>query len=92
MTEVVRIGKGRFDRQTSLSKGPSGLARLAREHGTPVVRFAGSVQREDELELSLFHKVVDLPPGNRRAYRPPRCCARPPCAGQRARLKGGGRP
>lgn len=60
MADVVLTGEGRFDRQTSLGKGPGGLARLAREHGTPVVLFAGCVRREDGLELSLFHEVVDL--------------------------------
>ncbi|MFP2905100.1 glycerate kinase, partial [Pyxidicoccus sp. 3LFB2] len=35
-------------------------ARLAREHGTPVVLFAGCVDRRDGLELDLFHEVVEL--------------------------------
>jgi glycerate kinase len=60
LADVVLTGEGRFDRQTSLGKGPGGLARRAREHGTPVVLFAGGVQREDGLELDLFHEVVDL--------------------------------
>ncbi|MCY1020945.1 glycerate kinase [Pyxidicoccus sp. MSG2] len=60
MADVVLTGEGRFDRQTSLGKGPGGLARLAREHGTPVVLFAGCVDRKDGLELHLFHEVVDL--------------------------------
>ncbi|MBZ4416948.1 glycerate kinase [Myxococcus sp. RHSTA-1-4] len=60
LADVVLTGEGRFDRQTSLGKGPGGLARLAREHGTPVVLFAGSVKREDGLELDLFHEVVEL--------------------------------
>ncbi|WP_338864382.1 glycerate kinase [Myxococcus stipitatus] len=60
LAEVVLTGEGRFDRQTSLGKGPGGLARLAREHGTPVELFAGSVRRDDGLELDLFHTVVDL--------------------------------
>jgi len=60
LAEVVLTGEGRFDRQTSLGKGPGGLARLAREHGTPVELFAGSVSRDGGIELDLFHTVVDL--------------------------------
>ncbi|AKF83060.1 glycerate kinase [Myxococcus fulvus 124B02] len=60
LAEVVLTGEGRFDRQTSLGKGPGGLARLAREHGTPVELFAGSVRRDEGVELDLFHTVVDL--------------------------------
>jgi glycerate kinase len=60
MADVVLTGEGCFDRQTSLGKGPGGLARLAREHGTPVVMFAGSVRRWDGPELPLFHEVVEL--------------------------------
>lgn len=60
LADVVLTGEGRFDRQTSLGKGPGGLARLAREHGTPVVLFAGGVDRTDGLELDLFHEVVEL--------------------------------
>ncbi|MCP3140145.1 glycerate kinase [Pyxidicoccus xibeiensis] len=60
LADVVLTGEGRFDRQTSMGKGPGGLARLAREHGTPVVLFAGCVDRSDGLELDLFHEVVDL--------------------------------
>jgi len=33
---------------------------VAREHGTPVVMFAGSVRRWDGPELPLFHEVVEL--------------------------------
>ncbi|AKQ64459.1 Glycerate kinase [Myxococcus hansupus] len=60
MADVVLTGEGRFDRQTSLGKGPGGIARLAREHGTPVVLFAGQVRRDEGLELDLFHEVVEL--------------------------------
>jgi glycerate kinase len=60
LADVVLTGEGCFDRQTSLGKGPGGLARLAREHGTPVVMFAGSVRRRDEPELPLFNEVVEL--------------------------------
>ncbi|MBJ6764770.1 glycerate kinase [Myxococcaceae bacterium JPH2] len=60
LADVVLTGEGQFDRQTSLGKGPGALAQLAREHGTQVVLFAGSVRREDGLNPSLFHQVVDL--------------------------------
>ena len=60
MADVVLTGEGRFDRQTALGKGPGGIARLAREHSTPVVLFAGQVQRDEGLALDLFHEVVEL--------------------------------
>ncbi|MFP2899982.1 glycerate kinase, partial [Corallococcus sp. 4LFB] len=53
-------GRGRFDRQTSMGKGPVALARLARAQGTHVVLFAGIVQRDNGPELSLFREVVEL--------------------------------
>ena len=60
LADLVLTGEGRFDRQTWLGKGPVALARLAREHGTQVVLFAGSVHADAELDLSLFRDVVEL--------------------------------
>ncbi|MCY1035819.1 glycerate kinase [Corallococcus sp. BB11-1] len=60
LADLVLTGEGRFDRQTWLGKGPGALARLAREHGTQVVLFTGSVHADAVLDLSLFREVVEL--------------------------------
>ncbi|NPD29647.1 glycerate kinase [Corallococcus sp. AB004] len=60
LADLVLTGEGRFDRQTSMGKGPVALARLARAQGTHVVLFAGVVQRDNGPELSLFRDVVEL--------------------------------
>ncbi|NOK39481.1 glycerate kinase [Corallococcus exercitus] len=60
LADLVLTGEGRFDRQTSMGKGPVALARLARAQGTHVVLFAGIVQRDNGPELSLFREVVEL--------------------------------
>ncbi|MDY7228710.1 glycerate kinase [Hyalangium rubrum] len=60
VADVVLTGEGRFDRQTALGKGPAALARTSRELGRIVVLFAGSVVREEGVETSLFHQVIDV--------------------------------
>jgi glycerate kinase len=60
VADVVLTGEGRFDRQTALGKGPSALARSGKELGKPVVLFAGSVLREEGLDTSMFHEVIDM--------------------------------
>ncbi|RKH59064.1 glycerate kinase [Corallococcus aberystwythensis] len=60
LADLVLTGEGRFDRQTSMGKGPVALARLARAEGTHVVLFAGVVQRDNGPELTLFQEVVEL--------------------------------
>lgn len=41
--DFVITGEGRLDAQTVMGKAPSGVARLAKKHGRPVIAFAGSV-------------------------------------------------
>lgn len=60
VADVVLTGEGRFDRQTALGKGPAALARSGKELGKPVVLFAGSVVREEGLDTSMFHEVIDV--------------------------------
>ncbi|WP_224365175.1 glycerate kinase [Hyalangium versicolor] len=60
VADAVLTGEGRFDRQTALGKGPSALARSGKELGKPVVLFAGSVVREEGLDTSMFHEVIDV--------------------------------
>lgn len=42
-SDLVITGEGRMDFQSSMGKTPSGVARLAKKHGKPVVAFAGGV-------------------------------------------------
>lgn len=58
--DAVITGEGRFDRQTAMGKGPAALARSGKELGKPVVLFAGSVAREEGLDTSLFHQIIDV--------------------------------
>jgi glycerate kinase len=60
VADAVLTGEGRFDRQTSLGKGPAALARSCKELGKPVVLFAGSVVHEEGLDTSLFQEVIDV--------------------------------
>jgi glycerate kinase len=60
VADAVLTGEGRFDRQTGLGKGPASLARTSRELGKPVVLFAGSVAREEQLETTLFREIIDI--------------------------------
>jgi glycerate kinase len=60
VADAVITGEGRFDRQTALGKGPAALARSGKEMGKPVVLFAGSVAREEGLDTSLFHEIIDV--------------------------------
>ena len=41
--DLVITGEGRFDAQTLRGKTPFGVARIARQHGVPVVVIAGSL-------------------------------------------------
>ena len=50
--DLVITGEGRLDTQTLEGKGPAGIAALARQHGKPVLAFAGSIADD--------HRVADL--------------------------------
>jgi len=59
--DLVVTGEGCLDAQTAGGKGPSGVARLARGAGKPVVAFAGIVHPEG---AALFDAAFALmPPG-----------------------------
>ncbi|WP_042221979.1 glycerate kinase [Oceanobacillus manasiensis] len=45
--DFVITGEGKFDRQTSMGKAPIGVAKLAKEHGIPVIGLAGSINTEE---------------------------------------------
>jgi len=89
LADVVLTGEGCFDRQTSLGKGPGGLARLAGEHGTPVVLFAGRVDRRGGLELNLFNDVVELAARARPEDAPSKVLCKAAARWAAARLEGG---
>jgi len=45
-TDIVITGEGRLDEQTAMGKAPSGVAKLAKEYGKPVLAFAGAVTED----------------------------------------------
>ena len=47
--DVVVTGEGRLDSQTAMGKAPSGVAKLAKHHGVPVIAFSGSVSRDADI-------------------------------------------
>lgn len=69
VADAVLTGEGRFDRQTTLGKGPAALARTAKELGKPVVLFVGSAVHEEGLDTSLFQELIELgsPPFDKEA-------------------------
>ena len=44
--DIVVTGEGRLDAQTVMGKAPSGVARIAKQFGKPVVAFAGSAAED----------------------------------------------
>lgn len=44
--DIVITGEGRLDEQTTMGKAPSGVAKLAKEYGKPVLAFAGAVTKD----------------------------------------------
>lgn len=49
--DLVLTGEGRVDGQTSTGKVPAGVARIAADHGVPVVVLAGSVAEDADTLL-----------------------------------------
>jgi glycerate kinase len=45
-THLVITGEGKLDSQTAFGKAPIGVARLAKEHGIPVVALAGTLAED----------------------------------------------
>ena len=44
--DFVVTGEGRLDEQTGMGKAPSGVAKIAKRHGKPVIAFSGSVTED----------------------------------------------
>ena len=53
--DLVITGEGRLDGQSSMGKAPVGVARLAKQHGKPVIAFAGCLG--DGAELCNAHGI-----------------------------------
>jgi glycerate 2-kinase len=64
-TDFVITGEGRLDGQTSMGKAPLGIARLAEQHGVPVIALAGGVTKEasnlNGLGITSYFSVVSGP-------------------------------
>lgn len=56
--DVVLTGEGRIDAQTTFSKGPWALGRLAKMQNKRVVAFAGEVRAAPSLTKEAFDEVV----------------------------------
>jgi len=48
--DLIVTGEGRLDRQSGFGKTMAGVARVAREHGKPVVAFVGSIADSDAMK------------------------------------------
>jgi glycerate kinase len=57
--DLVLTGEGRIDSQSLQGKGPAEIARLAREHGKPVIAFAGASEVAD----GVFDAVIPIADG-----------------------------
>lgn len=74
--DLVIIGEGRLDAQTSMGKAPSGIAKLASKHGIPVVALAGSVADDatsaHATGISAMFSIADGPMSLEEAMEPER--------------------
>jgi glycerate kinase len=62
--DLVITGEGQIDAQTAYGKTLTGVGRLARRHGVPVVALAGSVREEaDRLAEIGIDAAVSITPG-----------------------------
>lgn len=59
--DLVVTGEGRLDEQSLQGKGPVGVARLARQHGKPVLGVAGAVADSAELRAQ-FDLLLGIKP------------------------------
>jgi len=63
-SDFVVTGEGQLDGQSRRGKAQSGVARLARQAGKPVVAVVGSVKGEEEAAAALgLDAVLPVPPG-----------------------------
>ena len=60
--DIVITGEGRLDSQTVMGKAPSGVARIAKKYGKPVIAFSGAVTEEavicNEHGIDAFFPIV----------------------------------
>lgn len=74
--DLVITGEGRIDGQTSMGKGPMGIARLARKYRVPVIGIGGSVTKEAETamepEMDALFSVLREPLTLKEAMEPER--------------------
>ena len=49
LADIVFTGEGRLDAQTAYGKSVSIVARLAKEHGRPLIALAGSIEGDSSL-------------------------------------------
>jgi glycerate kinase len=56
--DLVITGEGRMDAQTRFGKTPSGVARMARKHGKPVIGVTGSLDRDTGILYELGFDVL----------------------------------
>ena len=60
--DYVVTGEGQLDRQTTMGKVPSGVARLAKKQGLPVIAFAGALSKEaylcNEVGIKAFFAIL----------------------------------
>jgi glycerate kinase len=62
--DLVITGEGQIDAQTAYGKTLTGVGRLARRHGVPVVALAGSIREEaDRLAEIGIDAAVSILPG-----------------------------
>ncbi|HIR12414.1 MAG TPA: glycerate kinase [Candidatus Choladousia intestinavium] len=74
--DLVITGEGRIDGQTSMGKGPMGIARIARKYRVPVIGIGGSVTKEAETamepEMDALFSVLREPLTLKEAMEPER--------------------
>jgi len=61
--DIVFTGEGRLDSQTAYGKSVSVVARLAKEHGRPVIALAGSLEEGASVAASGLDAIVPIAPG-----------------------------
>ena len=54
--DLVITGEGRTDRQTAFGKAPTGVAKLAKKHGVPVLCLSGGLSEDYE---AIFDQGID---------------------------------
>lgn len=63
--DYVITGEGKLDLQTSMGKGPIGVAKLAKKYGVKVIAFAGAVTEEaikcNEEGIDAYFSIVNGP-------------------------------